>query len=136
MSRGGRRPAAQRTHSDAAGRAERYARMCETVRESLAPFARRIDASKVAHSAATPLRLLGTSGTVTTLASHHLELPQYARRAVDGREAAAGSALALLRGLAPGLAVGGPALAGRLRQFAGEGRVGEAEGAGCRRDAG
>ncbi len=70
--------------SDAAGRAERYARMCETVRESLAPFARRIDASKVAHSAATPLRLLGTSGTVTTLASLHLELPQYDRRAVDG----------------------------------------------------
>jgi exopolyphosphatase/guanosine-5'-triphosphate,3'-diphosphate pyrophosphatase len=30
------------------------------------------------------LRLLGTSGTVTTLASVHLELPQYDRRAVDG----------------------------------------------------
>jgi exopolyphosphatase/guanosine-5'-triphosphate,3'-diphosphate pyrophosphatase len=30
------------------------------------------------------LRLLGTSGTVTTLASIHLELPQYDRRAVDG----------------------------------------------------
>ncbi|MFN3509916.1 MAG: Ppx/GppA phosphatase family protein, partial [Tsuneonella troitsensis] len=27
---------------------------------------------------------LGTSGTVTTLASLHLELPQYDRRAVDG----------------------------------------------------
>jgi hypothetical protein len=30
------------------------------------------------------MRLLGTSGTVTTLASLHLELPQYDRRAVDG----------------------------------------------------
>jgi exopolyphosphatase/guanosine-5'-triphosphate,3'-diphosphate pyrophosphatase len=30
------------------------------------------------------LRLLGTSGTVTTLASLHLDLPQYDRRAVDG----------------------------------------------------
>ena len=29
-------------------------------------------------------RLRGTSGTVTTLASLHLELPQYDRRAVDG----------------------------------------------------
>ena len=31
-----------------------------------------------------PLRLLGTSGTVTTLASVFLELPRYDRRAVDG----------------------------------------------------
>ncbi|MBT8427965.1 MAG: Ppx/GppA family phosphatase, partial [Erythrobacter sp.] len=31
-----------------------------------------------------PIRLLGTSGTVTTLASLHLELPQYDRQAVDG----------------------------------------------------
>ena len=30
------------------------------------------------------LRLLGTSGTVTTLASVYLELPSYERRAVDG----------------------------------------------------
>ena len=30
------------------------------------------------------LRLLGTSGTVTTLASLHLQLPQYDRNAVDG----------------------------------------------------
>ena len=32
----------------------------------------------------TPPRLLGTSGTVTTLASLHLGLPSYDRRAVDG----------------------------------------------------
>ncbi len=31
-----------------------------------------------------PLRLLGTSGTVTTLASVYLKLPSYDRRAVDG----------------------------------------------------
>ena len=50
-----------------------------SVSESFAAFAERI----AAH--ATPdLRLLGTSGTVTTLASVHLELPQYDRRAVDG----------------------------------------------------
>ena len=30
------------------------------------------------------IRLLGTSGTVTTLASLHLELPHYDRKAVDG----------------------------------------------------
>ncbi|MBN8911147.1 MAG: hypothetical protein J0H65_03640, partial [Rhizobiales bacterium] len=43
------------------------------------PFAERIAAAR------TPdLRLLGTSGTVTTLASLHLDLPQYDRRAVDG----------------------------------------------------
>ena len=30
------------------------------------------------------MRLLGTSGTVTTLASLHLDLPQYDRKAVDG----------------------------------------------------
>ena len=30
------------------------------------------------------IRLLGTSGTVTTLASVHLALPSYDRRAVDG----------------------------------------------------
>lgn len=31
-----------------------------------------------------PMRLLGTSGTVTTLASVHLKLPSYDRRAIDG----------------------------------------------------
>lgn len=66
-------------------RAARYARMRELVRDSLAPFTmriwERIEAEKASGQA---LRLLGTSGTVTTLASLHLELPQYDRRAVDG----------------------------------------------------
>ena len=69
---------------DAAGREERYARMCAIVRDSLSLFAERIGVHLVNHPPVTPLRLLGTSGTVTTLASLHLELPQYDRRAVDG----------------------------------------------------
>jgi exopolyphosphatase/guanosine-5'-triphosphate,3'-diphosphate pyrophosphatase len=69
---------------DALGRATRYDQMCKMVRDSLAPFAARLAdaAAKVAPEQA--LRLLGTSGTVTTLASLHLALPQYDRRAVDG----------------------------------------------------
>jgi len=64
---------------DSAARLARYARMRQLVGDSFAEFAARI----AAH--ATPdLRLLGTSGTVTTLASVHLDLPQYDRRAVDG----------------------------------------------------
>ena len=64
---------------DDAARGARYARMRELVSQSFAEFAARIGPH------ATPdLRLLGTSGTVTTLASVHLELPQYDRRAVDG----------------------------------------------------
>jgi exopolyphosphatase/guanosine-5'-triphosphate,3'-diphosphate pyrophosphatase len=63
-----------------AERADRYARMRMLVSDSFAPFAERVaDASR-----ADDIRLLGTSGTVTTLASLHLELPQYDRRAVDG----------------------------------------------------
>jgi exopolyphosphatase/guanosine-5'-triphosphate,3'-diphosphate pyrophosphatase len=65
--------------SDEAARLARYAEMRRIVGESFAEFAQRI-ASHI-----TPdLRLLGTSGTVTTLASVHLELPQYDRKAVDG----------------------------------------------------
>ena len=51
--------------------------------DSFAPFAQRIAAMHRSVGLA-DLRLLGTSGTVTTLASLHLELPQYDRRAVDG----------------------------------------------------
>ncbi|MEY4238531.1 MAG: hypothetical protein RL339_1132 [Pseudomonadota bacterium] len=69
---------------DADGRAARYADMRRRVRESLAPFADRLQPTLEQHDHARPLRLLGTSGTVTTLASLHLELPQYDRRAVDG----------------------------------------------------
>lgn len=63
------------------GRAIRYAEMRRLVSDSFAPFAERVaDTAKQSDT----IRLLGTSGTVTTLASIHLELPQYDRRAVDG----------------------------------------------------
>jgi len=68
-----------RDESSADARAARYAEMRRVVRDSFVPFARRI-----AEATGAEPRLLGTSGTVTTLASVHLELPQYDRNAVDG----------------------------------------------------
>ncbi|MXO91808.1 Ppx/GppA phosphatase family protein [Pontixanthobacter aquaemixtae] len=62
-------------------RLERYAEMRRVVAGSFAPFAKRI--AKHANQGE-EIRLLGTSGTVTTLASLHLELPHYDRREVDG----------------------------------------------------
>lgn len=55
-----------------------YARMRARVLESFAEFA-----ARQTFSGAT-LRLLGTSGTVTTLASVHLGLPSYDRKLIDG----------------------------------------------------
>lgn len=66
--------------TSAAERIDRYRQMRMLVSDSFAPFAERV----VEASRAEDIRLLGTSGTVTTLASLHLELPQYDRRAVDG----------------------------------------------------
>ncbi len=69
-----------RAEDSEAARVARFARMREMVAESFAPFA-----SRVAAAAGHPdIRLLGTSGTVTTLASLYLELPSYDRKAVDG----------------------------------------------------
>jgi exopolyphosphatase/guanosine-5'-triphosphate,3'-diphosphate pyrophosphatase len=65
-------------------RTARYAKMRELVSNSFAPFAERALRARSERAAKAPLRLLGTSGTVTTLASLHLDLPQYDRRAVDG----------------------------------------------------
>ena len=63
-----------------AARLARYEEMRRLVSDSFEPFAERIaDAAR-----AGDIRLLGTSGTVTTLASLHLELPFYDRKAVDG----------------------------------------------------
>lgn len=56
-----------------------YARMRDVTRSAFADFAGRAE-----QFAGQPLRLLGTSGTVTTLASVFLDLPRYDRRAVDG----------------------------------------------------
>ncbi len=61
-------------------RLARYAKMREIVSGAFAPFAERIAAASMSRD----IRLLGTSGTVTTLASLHLELPHYDRKAVDG----------------------------------------------------
>jgi exopolyphosphatase/guanosine-5'-triphosphate,3'-diphosphate pyrophosphatase len=65
--------------STPAGRRDAYARMRARVSESFAAFAARLPLDQCG-----ALRLLGTSGTVTTLASVHLELPAYDRSAVDG----------------------------------------------------
>ena len=58
------------------------------VAASFADFAERIGPHRSRAAASAQglgsLRLLGTSGTVTTLASLHLDLPQYDRTAVDG----------------------------------------------------
>jgi len=78
--------------ADADSRAARYADMRERVRDSLAPFTMRVwERMQAEQEREQPLRLLGTSGTVTTLASLHLDLPQYDRRAVDGLIVPAGS---------------------------------------------
>jgi exopolyphosphatase/guanosine-5'-triphosphate,3'-diphosphate pyrophosphatase len=55
-----------------------YAAMRDKVGASFAEFAARLPKDGGDH------RLLGTSGTVTTLASVYLKLPSYDRRAVDG----------------------------------------------------
>ena len=65
-------------------RVARYARMRRVVSESFEAFGQRATDYRGSASQTEALRLLGTSGTVTTLASLHLELPQYDRRAVDG----------------------------------------------------
>ena len=55
-----------------------YGRMRERVRHAFRRFSELLPDDK------NDIRLMGTSGTVTTLASVHLALPSYDRRAVDG----------------------------------------------------
>ena len=69
-----------RSEEGESARLARYAEMRRLVAESFAPFAARV-AGAAGHR---DIRLLGTSGTVTTLASLYLELPSYDRKAVDG----------------------------------------------------
>ena len=59
-------------------RIKAYQRMRERARRAFANFAVMLPETREG------IRLLGTSGTVTTLASVHLALPSYDRRAVDG----------------------------------------------------
>ncbi|WP_028969464.1 Ppx/GppA phosphatase family protein [Sphingomonas sp. URHD0057] len=63
---------------EGADRLKAYKRMRERARRAFANFATMLPETRDG------IRLLGTSGTVTTLASVHLELPSYDRRAVDG----------------------------------------------------
>jgi exopolyphosphatase / guanosine-5'-triphosphate,3'-diphosphate pyrophosphatase len=59
---------------------ESFAAMKAHVAEALAPFVARVaDETRCAR-----FHLLGTSGTVTTIAGVHLDLARYDRRAVDG----------------------------------------------------
>jgi len=60
-------------------RLEAYGRMKARVAEAFAPIASRLPAEKLPD-----IRLLGTSGTVTTLASLYLNLSSYDRSAIDG----------------------------------------------------
>jgi exopolyphosphatase/guanosine-5'-triphosphate,3'-diphosphate pyrophosphatase len=55
-----------------------YGRMKERVKHAFSRFAELLPKEKE------NIRLMGTSGTVTTLASVHLALPSYDRKAVDG----------------------------------------------------
>jgi exopolyphosphatase/guanosine-5'-triphosphate,3'-diphosphate pyrophosphatase len=67
-----------RNFKDAAERTAAFGRMKERVRHAFRRF------SELLPPGRDNIRLLGTSGTVTTLASVHLALPAYDRRAVDG----------------------------------------------------
>ena len=67
-----------RDFADADERQSAYVRMRERVRHAFRRFAEQLPSGRE------NLRLMGTSGTVTTLASVHLALPSYDRRAVDG----------------------------------------------------
>ncbi|GGE05404.1 hypothetical protein GCM10011529_09780 [Polymorphobacter glacialis] len=72
-----------------------YARMIERVTPMVESFAQRLAARGVGE-----VQLLGTSGTITTLASVEMGLPGYDRRQVDGCALGAGPLLALCRKIA------------------------------------
>lgn len=57
-----------------------YERMVEEVAGMLRPFSEGIERHRLGRN----FHLLGTSGTVTTIAAMHLKLPRYDRRQVDG----------------------------------------------------
>ena len=65
-------------NSNPQARMQAYANMRARVAESFVPFAGRLP------QGGGFARLLGTSGTVTTLASIHLDLPRYNRQLIDG----------------------------------------------------
>lgn len=59
-----------------------YAQMIDLVADALRPFEEKHGLSQKLQSG--QIQVLGTSGTVTTLAGVHLNLPRYERRHVDG----------------------------------------------------
>ena len=70
-----------------------FGRMKQRVRHAFSRFAELLPADK------SNIRLMGTSGTVTTLASVHLALPAYDRRAVDGLQVPSASMRAVSEAL-------------------------------------
>lgn len=62
--------------------AEEFKRMAAEVQADIEPFEERNDIRRLALDGR--VQMIGTSGTVTTLAGIHLGLPRYDRRAVDG----------------------------------------------------
>jgi exopolyphosphatase / guanosine-5'-triphosphate,3'-diphosphate pyrophosphatase len=75
-----------------------YAEMVTAVRERLAPF--EADCGIRRHLAAGGVQMIGTSGTVTTLAATLLRLKRYDRARVDGLEIAFGDLARVSAGLA------------------------------------
>jgi exopolyphosphatase/guanosine-5'-triphosphate,3'-diphosphate pyrophosphatase len=82
-----------RNFHDPAERLAAFGRMKERVKHAFRRFAELLPEDK------TNVRLMGTSGTVTTLASVHLALPAYDRRAVDGLQVPARSMRAVSEAL-------------------------------------
>ena len=80
-------------HADAPSRVAAYDRMLARVDAHVVPFAATLGATG-------PLQLIGTSGTITTLASVELGLASYDRRQVDGCTVAVASLRALCRDIA------------------------------------
>lgn len=79
---------------EAADRVDAYQRMRDQIRPWLDRFAAKLEARGV-HE----VQLLGTSGTITTLASVQLGLPGYDRRRVDGCAVETGDLAALCRSI-------------------------------------
>jgi len=72
-----------------------YEAMVEEVAASLAPFRAAIDDRRLGRN----FHLLGTSGTVTTVAALHMGLPRYDRRQVDGHWMTTADADSVIRSL-------------------------------------
>ena len=88
-----------------------YERMVDHVRGLLEPF--RLRCREIEGGEGRRMHLLGTSGTVTTLAGMHLRLPRYQRHRVDGlwmTEEDIARVTGRLVGLPPGLRIAEPCI--------------------------